>query len=87
MARQEATCWHCGTAWSSESTPTTTLQVTTAGVPVIVAIATGFEIAASDTADQRARAQARLEADRWTDEGGSFDSDAPGLHLVTARGS
>ena len=49
MARQEDSCWRCGTAWATEERPRTTLRV----------------IAGA--------ADARLEdADRWTNEGGSF---------------
>jgi len=86
MARQKDTCWRCGTDWASESAPRTTLQVIATGVPVIVAVASGFGIAATVAADQRAAAQARQDADRWIDEGGRFDSDAPGLAVAPAGG-
>jgi hypothetical protein len=31
MARQEATCWRCGTQWASEDGPRTTLTVIVGG--------------------------------------------------------
>jgi hypothetical protein len=56
MARQEDTCWRCGTQWASEEEPRTTLKLVAGGA--------------------RAASDARLDADRWTNEGGSFDSEA-----------
>jgi hypothetical protein len=32
MARQEDTCWRCGTRWASEEAPPTTLQVIAGGL-------------------------------------------------------
>jgi hypothetical protein len=32
MARQEDTCWRCGTQWASEDGPRTTLRVIAGGV-------------------------------------------------------
>ncbi len=31
MARQEDTCWRCGTRWTSEDAPRTTLRVIAGG--------------------------------------------------------
>jgi hypothetical protein len=31
MARQEATCWNCGTRWADEDSPETTLRVIAGG--------------------------------------------------------
>jgi hypothetical protein len=53
MARQEDSCWRCGTQWASDDGPRTTLTLITGG--------------ASD---------ARLAADRWTNEGGSIAAEA-----------
>jgi hypothetical protein len=53
MARQEDTCWRCGTRWASEDEPRTTLTVIPGG--------------GSD---------ARVDADRWTNEGGSVAAEA-----------
>jgi hypothetical protein len=51
MARQEDTCWRCGTRWASEDGPRTALTLIAGG--------------------------AHGDADRWTNEGGSFISEAP----------
>jgi hypothetical protein len=56
MARQEDSCWRCGTRWASEDGPRTSLTVIAGGA--------------------RGAADARLDADRWTNEGGSFISEA-----------
>jgi hypothetical protein len=56
MARQESTCWRCGTQWVSEDGPTTTLRVIAGGA--------------------RGPSDARLDADRWTNEGGSVAAEA-----------
>ena len=53
LARQEGTCWRCGTQWAAEDAPRTTLKVIAGG----------------------ATSEARLDADRWTNEGGSFESN------------
>ena len=33
MARQEDTCWRCGTQWASENAPQTALRVIPGGAP------------------------------------------------------
>jgi hypothetical protein len=66
MARQEDTCWRCGTQWASEDGPRTKLKV----------IAGGAQADRSDPA--LAAAEAWLDADRWANEGGSLVSDAVG---------
>jgi hypothetical protein len=64
MARQENTCWRCGTAWASEGEPQTTLRLIHGDAH------TQFE-----------------DADRWTNEGGSFASEVPlPLPATAARG-
>jgi hypothetical protein len=55
MARQEGTCWRCGTPWAVEGEPRTTLRVIAGGRHV---------------------ADARLDADRWANEGGSVAAEA-----------
>jgi hypothetical protein len=70
MARQEDTCWRCGTRWSTEDGPRTTLKVIAGGAP------------ASDRSEPpsavpaRAASDARLDADRWANEGGSVAAEA-----------
>jgi hypothetical protein len=72
MARQEAACWRCGARWASEDVPQTTLRV----------------IAGGQLARDAARAEERLDADRWMNEGGSVDSQiaAVARPAVAARG-
>jgi hypothetical protein len=68
MARQEDACWRCGTEWASEAAPRTTLKVIPGGAanraePVIAVAA-------------RASSDARLAADQWANDGGSYASEA-----------
>jgi hypothetical protein len=63
MARQEDACWRCGARWASEEVPRTALRVIAGGR--LVRPAAGA-----------ARADARVDADRWMNEGGSVDSQA-----------
>jgi hypothetical protein len=58
MARQEDVCWRCGARWASEAVPPTTLRALAGGRPV-------------PPVDEFARAEARRDDDRWTNEGGS----------------
>jgi hypothetical protein len=58
MARQEDTCWRCGTQWASEDEPRTTLTVIAGGA--------------------RGVSDVRLDAERWTNEGGSVAAEAAG---------
>ena len=62
MARQENTCWRCGTLWAPEDEPRTRLTVIAGGATTA-----------------RAAPDASLDADRWTNEGGRVDSEAPVL--------
>jgi predicted amidophosphoribosyltransferase len=56
MGRQEDTCWRCGTRWAAEDEPRAALRVIPGG---------------ASTHNERAATQARLDAERWIDEGGS----------------
>ena len=67
MARQKDACWRCGTEWASEDAPTTTLKVIPGGARAARRAEPAIAVAASD---------ARLAADRWANEGGSFASEA-----------
>lgn len=75
MARQEDACWRCGAQWASEDVPRTVLRVIAGGRLV-------------RPAANAARVQARLDVDRWMNEGGSVDSEAAAVALpaVVARG-
>jgi hypothetical protein len=65
MARQEDACWRCGAQWASEDVPQTTLRV----------------IAGGQLVRDAARVEARLDADRWINEGGSVDAQAAAVAL------
>jgi hypothetical protein len=70
MARQEGTCWRCGTQWASEEGPRTTLRVIVGGAQAEDRLEPAIAIAA------RAASDARLDAERWANEGGRFASEA-----------
>ena len=67
MARQEGTCWRCGTRWASEEGPRTTLRVIAGGAQGGDRAPATIAVAARAVSD---------DADRWTNEGGSFVSAA-----------
>jgi hypothetical protein len=71
MARQENACWRCGAKWASEEVPRAVLRVI-AGGPLV---------------RRAARVDARLDAERWMNEGGSVESEAAAAALpaVAAR--
>jgi hypothetical protein len=64
MARQAETCWRCGTQWASEDQPRTRLRVIPGGAP------------AAGAGNERAGRAARIDIDRWVDEGGSVPLEA-----------
>ena len=70
MARQEDTCWRCGTEWASEDAPRTTLRVIAGGQPAAERAELAIAVAA------RAASDARLAVDRWANEGRAYASDA-----------
>jgi hypothetical protein len=75
MARQESMCWRCGAQWASEDAPPTRLQAIAGGALTQGAGEPhpGVLVAVAGTA--RAATEGRLDAERWTNEGGSFDSE------------
>jgi hypothetical protein len=70
MARQEDTCWRCGTQWASEDAPRPTLKVIPGGAQAADRAEPAITVAA------RAASDARLAADRWANEGGSYAAEA-----------
>jgi hypothetical protein len=70
MARQENACWRCGANWVTEDNPTTTLRLVSAGAYADPGRST------TPAGDDRAAALARVDADRWIDEGGTLGSEA-----------
>jgi predicted amidophosphoribosyltransferase len=64
MARQEETCWRCGSRWTAAGGARTRLRVIPGGA------------APAATHDERAVVQARMDMDRWITEGGSVPFEA-----------
>jgi hypothetical protein len=62
MARQEATCWRCGTQWASEDRPRTTLKLIVGGAQAEDGLRPAIAVAVSD---------GRLDTDRWANDGGA----------------
>jgi hypothetical protein len=86
MARQEDTCWRCGALWASGVAPRTTLQVIAGGMATHVAGAPDPRIAVAVGDNSRAATDARLDADRWINDGGSVAAEAAvALDAVTGR--
>ena len=71
MARQETACWRCGAQWVAEDAPRTTLRAIASGRPT-------HELA------DLARAEARLQVDRWINDGGSVAAEAAAAPLAAA---
>ena len=71
IARQNDTCWRCGTQSATEDRPRTPLHVIPGGAPI--------------DAVSRARAmnEARLAMDRWVNEGGPVPFEASALLRAT----
>jgi hypothetical protein len=61
MARQEDTCWRCGTEWASEEEPRTTLHLIPGDAP-----------------------KQCEDAERWTNERGSFAAEVTAPLPATA---
>jgi hypothetical protein len=76
MARQEDACWQCGTNWATEDDPITTLRLVSAGAHADAASAPDAGISTTPAGDERAAIQARVDTDRWIDEGGTLGSEA-----------
>jgi hypothetical protein len=83
MARQEASCWRCGTLWADEDVPETTLRLITGGA---AADAPEPEFDATIVGAVPTPARAHTDVDRWVTDGGSVGSEAAAqVHLTTAR--
>jgi hypothetical protein len=94
MARQQDACWQCATPWSDDGPPATPstrrtrLRARDSADPVRARQRASREhsgIAAAATGDARAVAQARLDMDRWVDEGGRVPFEAAALLRTTTR--
>jgi hypothetical protein len=73
MARQEDSCWRCGTQWASEDGPRTTLKVIVGGAQAAPRPEPAIAVAA------RAASDAPGDLDRWAGEGGSVAAEAVSL--------
>jgi hypothetical protein len=71
MACQDETCWRCGTRWVSEDGPRARLRVIPGGAP------------AAPAGNERALTQARIDMDRWVDEGGRVPFEAAAVLRAT----
>ncbi len=76
MARQEDTCWRCDANWVARDEPRMRLRVTPGGPLAQRQAARQARTPAPVARDARAASQARLDADRWIDEGGSLGAEA-----------
>ena len=74
MARHQDACWRCGAQWASEEAPRATLRLVAAAEPGQPEHVPEPRIAVEAAA--RTTSQTRLDAERWTNEGGSFAADA-----------
>jgi len=85
MARHQDACWRCGVQWASEEAPWTTLRLVAAAAPGQPEHVPERRMPLEPPA--RSASQMRLDAERWTNEGGSFASDvAAAVASVSARG-
>src|SRR5215216_203672 len=86
MAGHEDACWRCGAQWTFEETPRTTLRLIPAATPAQPEHVPERRIAHAMAA--RSRIQMRLDAERWSNQGGSRAPDvaAPPLLAISARG-
>jgi hypothetical protein len=71
MARQEDTCWRCGTQWATEDRPRTPLHVIPGGAPT------------DAVGKARAVKESRAAMDRWVDEGGRVPFEAAAVLRAT----
>jgi hypothetical protein len=74
MARQEDTCWRCGTRWATEDQPTTILRLPVRPMPAVLA---GDVAGAPSTAS--------LDVGRRANDGGT-NADHDGALLAARAG-
>jgi hypothetical protein len=70
MARQEDTCWRCGTQWASEDEPRTTLMAIAGRARLDERADPAIAVAL------RAASDAPRDEDRWANEGDGFVTEA-----------
>jgi hypothetical protein len=79
MGRQEDDCWRCGIPWVEDGGRSPSPSSRGRGAATHVANGQA-SVALAD--EPRATTQAQLAADRWADEGGSFDPNGNGVSAV-----
>jgi len=84
MARQQDTCWRCGTRWATEHASPPTLQLLVSEAPTHVVAVPGPAIAVAVAGPLPASTEAAADADRWIDDGGNFAAEAALLPLARA---
>jgi hypothetical protein len=76
MAGQQDTCWRCGVEWATEQTPPTTLRPIPATAPIQAGDVPDHRTTVLVAGRKRALTDVQLAGERWTNEGGSFLSEA-----------
>jgi hypothetical protein len=78
MARQEDTCWNCGAPWDSRLATRNALRVIPGGT---ARLGDGERqppsVARTGTREALPEEPSQVDADRWTDEGGSLGAEVP----------
>ena len=85
MARQEDTCWRCGANRIATDGQRIALRVIPGGAFAHRQDARQPRIPTTVLGNARATTEARLDADRWIDEGGSLGADATAGSPTAAR--
>ena len=85
MARQEDSCWRCGVEWATEQTPPATLRLIPATAPIDADDLPDHRTALPVAAHEQALTEVGLDGQRWTNEGGSFQSHAAVPRRAAAR--
>lgn len=70
LARQQDGCWRCGTDWATEHERAAPLRVIPGGALALPAGTRVPAVAAMLNGSLRAAVEARVAADRWSNEGG-----------------
>jgi hypothetical protein len=87
MGLQEEKCRRCGANWDSSDGPRNALQAIPGGALAHRQEARQPRIPTTVLGNARAATEARLDADRWIDEGGSLSAEATALSANAAKRS
>jgi hypothetical protein len=83
MARQDDACWRCGDQWAAEDWPRPILRVLPGGGEKDMTDDAHARIAGAVASHARAVTQARLDMDRWINEGGRVPFEAAAVLRAT----